>query len=251
MAIHQILETLTELKLIGMKQALYQQQSHPAMQAQPFDERFGMLVYAEQHCREQKRQDRLLRMARLKHSTACVEEVDYQASRGVDRLYFAGLTQCNWITQHQHLLVTGPTGVGKTWLSCALAQQAVRLGFPVLFKRFPLLCEELDIAKRDGSLPKLRQQLTKVSLLVLDDWGAAPLSSVARYELLELIEARSGTGSLLITSQFPVDQWHSYIGELTVADAIMDRLIHRSHRLELHGDSLRKTYSKAEGQHHE
>jgi len=251
MAIHQLLESLAGLKLTGMKQALYLQQSQPTETDLTFDERLGRLVDAELHYRAQKRQDRLLRLAKLKHSTACVEDVDYQAFRGIDRTYFKTLITCQWITHHHHLLLTGPTGVGKTWLSCALAQQAVRLGMPVLFKRFPLLCEELDIAKRDGSLPKLRQQLTKVKLLVLDDWGAAPLPSHARYEFFELVEARSGTGSILLTSQYPIERWHEYIGEPTIADAIMDRLIHRSHRLELHGESLRKTYSKMERQHHE
>lgn len=247
MALQHIMDNLAELKLTGMRQALSQQQSQAAFSGMAFEERFGMLLNAELHYRAQKRQERLLRAARLKHSTACVEDIDYQAHRGLERGYLAGLMQCDWIQRHQNLVITGPTGVGKTWLGCALAQQAVRLGFSVLYKRFPLLCEEFETARRDGSFPRLRNQLTKVRLLVLDDWAIMPITPVGRQELLELIEARVSHGSLLITSQLPVDQWHQYIGELTLADAIMDRLIHRSHRLELKGESMRKGQVLAKG----
>ena len=141
------------------------------------------------------------------------------------------------------MLITGPTGTGKSWLACALANEEIRLGYPVLYKRFGLLLEELDIVRKDGSLPKLRSQLTKVRLLVLDDWAMAPLSDMGRQDLLDIIEDRNGDGALIITSHLPISQWYTYTDEPTMADAIMDRIIHRSHRLELSGESMRKKHS--------
>ncbi|MBO9497283.1 ATP-binding protein, partial [Thalassotalea sp. G20_0] len=141
------------------------------------------------------------------------------------------------------LLMTGPTGTGKSWLACALGNEAIRLGHSVLYKRFGLMMEELDIARKDGSLPKLRNLLTRTRLLILDDWAMSPLSDMGRQDLLDIIEERTGEGAMVITSQLPVTQWHVYIDEPTTADAIMDRLIHRSHRLELSGESMRKKQS--------
>ncbi|QSX37104.1 IS21-like element helper ATPase IstB [Shewanella sedimentimangrovi] len=238
----QTLAGLSELKLPGMAKAFQQQLDNPDATSLSFEVRLAQLIEAEQQERTQRKQDRMMRDARLKHGSACMEDIDYKANRGLDRSYLSTLANCEWIERHQFMLISGPTGVGKTWLACAFACQAVRKGYSVLYKRFSQLVEELDIARRDGSLPKLRSQLAKAKLLVLDDWAMVPLTTGSLYELLELIDDRCGISSLLVTSQLPVSQWHEYIGEPTLADAIMDRIIHRAHRLELHGESMRKLY---------
>jgi DNA replication protein DnaC len=247
----QTLESLDSLHLAGMSQALRFQYEQPDAQQRSFDERLAQLLEAELHQREQAKLTRMHKQAKLKHASACLEDIDFSAKRGLDRNYVSTLASSDWLRRAQFMVVCGPTGVGKTWLACAFGCQAVRCGFPVLYKRFPLLMDELDIARRDGSLPKLRSQLSKVKLLILDDWAMSPLTATGRHELLELVEDRCGQGSLLITSQLPITEWHDYIGEPTIADALLDRIVHRSHKLELQGESLRKTYSKAEGQRDE
>jgi DNA replication protein DnaC len=201
-----------------------------------------MLVDAEVQDRENRRLTRLLRAAKLKVN-ACPEDIDYAAHRGLDREVINNLLTCDWIEKSLNTIITGPTGVGKTWLACALGQQAARKGHSVLYKRLSRLLEELDIAYGDGTLVKLRAKLAKVQLLILDDWALATLTARGRHELLELIDDRIRTGSILITSQLPIEKWHEYIGEPTVADAILDRVVHRSHRIELRGESLRKSHS--------
>ncbi|MCG7928156.1 MAG: IS21-like element helper ATPase IstB [Candidatus Thiodiazotropha taylori] len=166
--------------------------------------------------------------------------MDYSTSRGLDRQVFANLTTCDWITKSLNTIITGPTGVGKTWIACALGQQAARKGMSVIYKRLSRLLEELEVAHGDGSLTKLRTKLAKMDLIILDDWALAPMTAKGRHELLELIDDRIGSGSILITSQLPIDQWHQYIGEPTIADAILDRIVHRSHKIELRGESMRK-----------
>lgn len=247
----QTLNNLDTLHLTGMATALRQQYEHPDALQRSFDERLAQLVEVEMLQREQAKLLRMHQQARLKHPSACVENIDFKASRGLDRSYVKSLAGSDWLRRSQFMIITGPTGVGKTWLGCAFGCQAVRAGFSVLYKRFPLLMDELDIARRDGSLPKLRNQLRKVKLLILDDWAMAPLTESGRHELFELIEDRYGLGSLLITSQLPVSKWHEYIGEATIADAIMDRIIHRSHKLELHGESMRKHANKMPEATHE
>jgi DNA replication protein DnaC len=150
------------------------------------------------------------------------------------------LLTCDWIERNQCTLITGPTGVGKTWLACALGNQAARRGFPIQYHRMGRMLEELEIARGDGSLPTLRGRLGRVKLLILDDWGLSPLTPTMRQDLLEIIDDRLGSGALLITSQLPVSGWHEYIGEPTIADAILDRLVHSAHRIELRGESMRK-----------
>lgn len=240
MLIQQTISQLKHLKLSGMAMALERQTIMPHLQALSFDERLGMLVDEENSYRENRRLDRLLKAAKMKFSSACMEDIDYSGRRGLDKGLVAGLLSCEWIRHHQNILITGATGCGKTWLGCAFGNQAARKGLHVLYRRTPRLLESLEVAHADGSLPKLRLQLAKADLLILDDWGLAPLNALARNDLLEIIDDRVGCSSTIITSQLPVDAWHSYIGDPTLADAILDRLIHTSHRLPLKGDSMRK-----------
>lgn len=240
MLIENTLATLRSLRLGGMAAAFEHQRSNASLQELSFDDRFSMLVDAEKNARENKRLMRLATNAKFK-AAACPEDIDYRSDRGLDKQRIGSLLSCDWIVQNQHLIITGPTGVGKTWLACALGNQAIRLGMPVLYKRFVRLLEEFEIAREDGSLPKLRAQLAKVRLLILDDWGMAPLTPRNRHDLFEVIEDRTGCASLAITAQLPVAQWHEYIGDPTLADAILDRLVHTAHRIELKGESMRRT----------
>ncbi|GAB3036687.1 IS21-like element helper ATPase IstB [Bowmanella dokdonensis] len=237
-----VFENLQTLRLMGMCDALQKVLVTPDMAAMPILDVLAFLTCEEIQHKSQKKRERLFKAAKLKQGQACVENIDHLAKRGIDKGYLASLVNCEWVIRNQFLIITGPTGVGKSWIACALANQAIKLNLPVLYKRYGLLMEELDIARKDGSLPKLRSQLSKFKLLILDDWAMAPLSERNRQDLLELIEDRTESGSLIITTQLPISKWHEYIGEPTLADAIMDRIIHRSHRLELHGESMRKLY---------
>src|SRR5690606_2086545 len=185
----------------------------------------------------------ILREAKLKYPSAYPEDIDYVANRGLDRQMVASLLNCDWIDRFQHVVITGPTGVGKTHLGCTFAHQAARRGNRVLYCRQSRYLEEIEIARADGTLPKLRARVGRMKLLIIDDWGIAPLTPRARQDLLEVVEDRTSVGSLLITSQLPVEQWHDWIGEPTLADAILDRIVHRAHRITLRGDSLRKRHA--------
>ena len=239
MLIQPTLDALRTMKLHAMADALEQQRLNASLQGLPFEDRIAMVVDAEHLARDNRRLRRLLIRAHLKEN-APPEDVNYRASRGLDRSQFQSLLNGDWVRQHQNLIVTGPTGVGKTWLVCALGLQVTRLGMPVLYQRFGRLLEAIEIARADGSLPKLRLNFVKLRLLILDDWGIGTLTARNRQDLLDVIDDCVGTCSVAIAAQLPVSAWHDYLGEPTVADAILDRLVHGAHRIELRGESLRK-----------
>ena len=239
MLIQDTVSKLNVLKLHGLASAYEDQRINSSLQDLSFDERIGLLIDAEVQDRENRRLTRLLKSAKLKED-ACPEDIDYSSKRGLDRQVIANLLTCDWIEKSLNTIITGATGVGKTWLACALGQQAARKGYSILYKRLSRLLEDLEIAHGDGSLPKLREKLGKVNLLVIDDWALAPLTPIGRHEFLEIIDDRINQGSIMITTQLPIDQWHEYIGDPTLADAILDRLVHSSHRIELKGESMRK-----------
>jgi DNA replication protein DnaC len=236
------IETLKSLKLHGMIEALEEQQQTPALQGLSFEERIALIVDRERLWRDNQRRTRLLRGAHLKVTAACIEDINYKAARGLDKRQIATLASGEWVRRSQNLLISGATGSGKTWLACALAQQTCRQGASVLYWRVPRLIEALRVAHGDGSYTKFLKTIAKASLLVLDDWGLTALATQDRADLLEIFDDRINTGSTLVTSQLPVETWHAYLGEPTLADAILDRLVHHSHRIELKvpGDSLRK-----------
>lgn len=241
MMMQDTLNKLNQMNLSGMANGLIEQQANAAALHLSFEERLGLLVDQELTYRENKRLTRLLHSAKLRE-TACVEDIDYRSSRGLDRSEIASLIQCSWITQGHNLIITGPAGAGKTWLACAFGNQACRHGLSVAFQRLPLLLEDLGVSHADGSFHKRLTQLAKVDLLILDDFGIAAVNSHSRNDLLEVIEQRSGRRSTIMTSQLPVERWHDYLsgGNPTVADAILDRLLNGSHRLNLQGESMRK-----------
>lgn len=239
MLIEQTKQKLSTLKLTGMLEAFEQQRAQPDTYDLSFEERLGLLVDREMINRENKRLERLLRSAKLRVS-ACIEDIDYRHPRGLDRSQMASLASCDWIKQQLNLCITGATGTGKTWLACALGNQACRQGLSVRYLRVPKLFEMLRIAHGDGSYPRLMNQLAKIDLLILDDWGLQKLNAPQRSDLMEIIEDRYKLRSTLVASQLPIDHWHDYVGEATLADAILDRLLHNAHRLILEGESMRK-----------
>lgn len=236
----QTFEKLHALKLPGMAEAVRGQLSQPEMNDLSFEERLAMLVDAECLFRENKRMKRLLKNAKLKFQ-ASLEDVDYRAPRGMDKSVILSLGTCGWIKRHQNVIIVGPTGTGKTFLSCALAQRACREGMSAIYLRTPVLYRTLAMARVDGSYARVLARLAKAPLLVLDDLGLAPLADQERRDLLEVIEDRYGTASTIVTSQLPVEHWHEVIGDPTIADALLDRLVHNAHRIGLTGDSMRKT----------
>lgn len=237
------LETLRHLKLHGMAQALEEQRDSPNTHALSFEERLAFLVDRERLSRQNSRYRGLLRDARLKVAQACVEDVSYKGGRGLDKAQIAALADGAWIERGQNLLMTGPTGSGKTWIACALAHQACRQGRSARYWRVPRLFEEIRTSHGDGSYLKLLKRLAKTPILILDDWGLIALSTQDRADLLEILDDRLNARSTVICSQLPVDTWHAYLGEPTLADAILDRIVHHSHRIELKtkGESLRES----------
>jgi DNA replication protein DnaC len=235
---------LRELKLEGLATALQEQLAQPDMTALSFEERFGLLVERELHHRQDRRLERLLKNARLKYAQAAIEDVDSRPGRGVNRSKLMGLALGDWVTSGHSILITGATGAGKSWLACALAQYACRRGHSAMYQRVPRLQEELRIRHGSGAFGKWLLQLAKTDVLLLDDWGMGAIDSTTRSDLLEIIDDRAAHKATIITSQLPIEHWHAWIGDATVADAILDRIMQRHHRITLTGDSLRQQRPK-------
>ncbi len=239
MMMHTTLMQLRQLKLDGLAIALEEQLGQPGMTAMSFEERMALLIDREVHHRNDKKLLRLLKNARLKYGQATLEDIDSRSGRGIQRSDIMSLALGDWVTSGHSVLITGPTGAGKSWLACALAQYACRRGHSVLYQRVPRMQEELRIRHGSGSFGKWLLQLAKTDVLVLDDWGMGSLDSMTRSDLLEIIDDRSASKATIITSQLPIDHWHAWIGDVTIADAILDRILQHHHRFTLTGDSLR------------
>ena len=229
-----------------MVQALREQMDMPDIDALSFEERLGLLVDREVTERDQRRLKTRLRSAKLRVS-ACVEDIDYRHPRGLDKSMMAKLATCQWIRERRNVLITGPTGIGKTWLACALGHKACRDGLSALYLRLPRFLQELPIAKGDGRYVRMMKTLAKTDVLILDDWGLARLNDEHRRDLLEILEDRYDHRATIVTSQFPVEHWYDAIGDPTLADAILDRLVHNAYKIVLTGDSMRKRKPKSKG----
>jgi DNA replication protein DnaC len=242
MLIHPLVDRLRGLGLTAMADAFIEMKNTSAADDISREDWLGLLLDREATSRENKRLDRRLRHARLRQS-AVIEDTDFRAPRGLDRALFQKLAGCGWIRDSQHLVIGGPTGVGKSWLACALGHKACREGYSVLYRRASRLFAELATARGEGRAARLMATLERTRLLIIDDWGPEPLSADQRRDLLEIVEDRYEKGSLLITSQVPIGRWHDLIGDPTLGDAILDRVVHRAHRIELKGPSLRKRHA--------
>lgn len=233
-------DKLHALKLDAMAAAWTEQQHQADMTALAFDERLGLLVDAEWLARENKRLTRALQEAKLKLAQACIEAIDYPARRELDKAVIRQLATCRWIEEHHNVILVGATGTGKSFIACALAHQACRKGYRAGYRRASRLFHELTLARADGTYVRLLAKLARLDVLIVDDWGLAPVQDQERRDLLEILEDRYGTRSTIITSQLPPAQWHDYLGDATLADSICDRLLHNAHRLVLKGPSRRK-----------
>jgi DNA replication protein DnaC len=234
------IEKLHALRLSAMAEAWEQQARTPKVTDLSFDERFGMLVEAEHQARDNRRLQRLLRDAEFRMAEACVEDIKASPERGLPQAKLRQMILGGWIGDHLNVLLTGPTGVGKSFIACALGQMACRRGHRVAYRRLPRLFEEVSLAKADGSYSKLLSKLAKVDVLILDDFGLGTLRDTQRHDLLEVMEDRYGDRSTIVTSQLPISQWHEWVNDPTLADAILDRLVHNAYKVELTGPSLRK-----------
>ena len=234
------MDKLLAMRLQGMVEALKRQEQDPAVHELSFLERLSLLVDQQWNWRENQALARRLKAAKLRHP-ACVEDIDYRAARGLDKVVVRALAQDSaWVRNHENIFVIGPTGVGKSFIASALAQKACRDGYSVLYLRAAALQRDLALARADGSLRYLLARLSRIDVLVVDDWAMAPLTEPERREIWEICEDRYQARSTILTSQLPVSRWHEQIGDPTIADGILDRLVHNAHRLEMRGESLRK-----------
>lgn len=233
------IEKLNALRLGVMADAWTAQSKNPEISTLSFDERFGLLVDSEYMARDNRRLDRLLKDAQLRYPTACIEDIEPAASRGLDKAQLRQHASGNWIHEHLNMVLSGKTGVGKSYIACALGQNACRKGHRVLYRRLPRLLDELALARAEGTYAKLLAKLSKVDLLLLDDWGLGTLKEVHRNDLLEVIEDRYARASTIVTCQLPIDKWHQWIGDPTIADAILDRLVRNAYKVELKGPTRR------------
>lgn len=234
------LDKLKELALFGMAQAFIDQDKDKGITKLSFDERLALLVDAEWMVRQNRRLERRLKEAKLRVSQACTEDVETSAARGLDKATLLKLASCSFVAEHLNVLITGATGTGKTYLACALAQQACRRGHRALYRRASRLYEELALARADGSYARVLTRIARVDVLVLDDFGLTPLRESDRHALLDVLEDRYNNRSTIVTAQLPIDNWHGYIGEPTIADSICDRVVHNAYRIALQGPSRRK-----------
>jgi DNA replication protein DnaC len=240
MLTQQTVEKMNAMKLSGMAEAFQQQLSSSECTRLSFDERLGLLVDSEWTIREQRKLKRRLRAAKMRYA-ACIEDVDFKHPRSLDRQQVLSLGNCGWIQSRHNLLITGPTGIGKSYLACAFVERACRRGYSAAYLRLPRLLQQLAVARGDGSYDRLLGRLARLDLLAIDDWLLAPLRDGERRDIIEVIEDRSERASTLVASQLLAKEWHTVIGDPNLADSICDRLLHNAHRLDLKGPSIRRT----------
>jgi len=236
---NQTIDRLHQMKLTGMAQALADQIKNTDFNDYSFEERLGLLVEHEWTYRQNKRLAILLKQAKLRLG-ACMEDIDYVHPRGLNRGLMKSLANCQWVNAHQNVIITGPTGIGKTFIACALANAACRLAFTARYYRLPRLLQDMALARADGTYSKVLSRLAKTDLLILDEWGMAPFNDMQGRDLLELVDDRHQLHSTIIVGQIPMEQWHQLLPDPTVADAILDRLVHNAHKIKLDGESMRK-----------
>lgn len=238
----QTLDKLFAMKLNGMADAFKEQQQQPHCNDLSFEERFSLIVDRHWSWKENRKLDRLLKSAKLKLN-ACVEDIDYKVPRGIDKSVILRLSDGEWIKHTQNIIITGPTGAGKTYLACAMANKVCRNGYSAMYTRAPRLFQEIAIARGDGSYPRFMNKMANVKVLVIDDFCISPMTSAQRQDLLEVLEDRQDLSSLIIATQIPIKNWFEMIGDPTIADAVLDRLVHNAHKVELKGESMRKIRS--------
>ena len=240
---HPTLDKLQQLKLTGILKALQEQEGIPDIRTMPFEERLGLMVDREMTERDNRRMQTRLRMAKLKQNAA-LEDIDFKTARGLDRSLIMKLAGCEWVAEHLNVLITGATGLGKTFLACALAHKACREGYSSHYVRLTRLFQELDIGRADGRYAKMMRQFAKADVLIMDEWGLAVLTDQHRRDLLEILDDRYNMRATIITSQLPIAHWHEAVGDPTLADAILDRVVHNAYKINLSGKTMRKEIGK-------